>query len=60
MQKRRMNTPELCLSPDDPKVFVCPVCGEECETVFTDWFNHYVGCNVCISTIDAKEYFEGD
>lgn len=34
---------------------VCPVCGEECETVYKnrDW--EIVGCDVCIRQEDACE-----
>lgn len=32
---------------------VCPVCGEDCETMYKDWYGRYIGCNVCVSTVDA-------
>ena len=38
--------------PDFPR---CPVCGEECETVYRDQYGAYVGCDVCMETKDAWE-----
>lgn len=31
----------------------CPVCGEECERIYKDRELDVVGCDVCISSIDA-------
>lgn len=31
----------------------CPVCGEECETVYLDHCGSYAGCNVCMDPRDA-------
>ena len=33
----------------------CPVCGEECETIYRDRFGTYVGCDICMETKDAWE-----
>ena len=33
----------------------CPVCGEECETIYLDRYGAYVGCDVCVETKDAWE-----
>ena len=39
----------------EPKYPRCPVCGEECETVYRDRFGTYVGCDICMETKDAWE-----
>ena len=31
----------------------CPVCGEECETVYKDYWNTIVGCEHCVKAHDA-------
>lgn len=36
----------------------CPVCGEECETIYRGWHGSYIGCNVCVDTKDAWEVDE--
>ncbi len=46
--------------PEYPK---CPVCREECETVYRDSYGTYVGCDVCLEEKDAwkvKECFRQD
>lgn len=41
-------------APPDPEPMPrCPVCGEECETVYVDRANAVVGCNECIEAYDA-------
>lgn len=41
-------------TPPDPEPMPrCPVCGEECETVYVDRTNTVVGCNECIEAYDA-------
>lgn len=34
----------------------CPVCGEECETLYKDRFGAIVGCDVCIEELDAWDF----
>ncbi len=41
--------------PDD-YIPVCPVCGEECDTVYVDLYDDVVGCDRCINMEDAYEY----
>ena len=41
--------------PDD-YIPVCPVCGEECDTVYVDMHDDIVGCDRCINMEDAYEY----
>ena len=33
----------------------CPVCGEECETIYRDRYGADVGGDVCVETKDAWE-----
>lgn len=33
----------------------CPICVEECESIYQNRFGNYVGCDVCVKTIDAWE-----
>lgn len=33
----------------------CPICGEECDTIYRDNAGDIVGCGECISTTDAWE-----
>ena len=33
----------------------CPICGEECETIYKDRYGAYVGCDVCMETKNAWE-----
>lgn len=46
---------ELTGYPDgkEPTYPHCPVCGEECETIYRTSDFGIVGCDVCLSTIDA-------
>ena len=38
--------------PDYPR---CPVCGEECETIYQARRGDYVGCDACLTALDAWE-----
>lgn len=33
----------------------CPICGEECDTLYRDNFGNIVGCDNCITSSDAWE-----
>ena len=52
----------LAVNPDPPvydyKIPCCPLCGEECETIFFDRFGDLVGCDNCITTKDAWDVDE--
>jgi len=38
---------------------ICPVCGKECETIYLDdGCINVVGCDNCIRTMDAYDWFE--
>ncbi len=40
----------------DNYIPVCPVCGEECDTVYVDLYDDVVGCDRCINMEDAYEH----
>ena len=44
--------------PEQESLPVCPVCGEECETIYTDINSEVCGCNNCILSYDACEYYD--
>lgn len=48
---------ELNGVPDDDPV-KCPICGEECDTIFEDRYGNLFGCDQCIRKRDAWEYQE--
>ncbi len=33
----------------------CPVCGKECAAVHRNRYLEVIGCNACVSTVDAWE-----
>ena len=37
---------------------ICPVCGEECETIYTDINSEVCGCENCLNEYDAWDYFD--
>lgn len=36
----------------------CPVCCEECETLYKDQYGEVFGCNNCVETVDAWEVLD--
>ena len=54
----RERIPDYRLEPPDRDDFipVCPICGEECDTVYLDADGDIVGCDQCISLVDAYDY----
>ena len=32
---------------------ICPICGEQCETIYTDSSNEVVGCDNCLKANDV-------
>lgn len=47
----------------EPTYPLCPVCGEECETIYRNRAGEIFGCDGCISTADAwetQECFPGE
>ena len=45
------------MPPYDPQP-VCPICGEECETVYADMNGDVFACNCCLMEQDAWEWQE--
>ena len=43
---------------DDPPLVNCPVCNEECETIYEDWWGTVVGCDKCLIWKDAGDWAE--
>lgn len=35
---------------------ICPICGEECETIYTDAAGDICGCENCVTSRDAWEW----
>lgn len=45
------------LHPEEEEfVPYCPVCGKECETVYTDNDGDVIGCDCCVNGHDAFDY----
>jgi len=42
----------------EPKYPHCPICGEECETVYLDADKSVIGCDICLEVKDAWEVDE--
>lgn len=42
----------------EPKAYTCPICGEECETVYLNFVREPVGCDVCLTAKDVNDYYE--
>ena len=42
----------------EPEHPICPVCGEECETIYVDMFGELFACDNCVSTKNAWEAAE--
>ena len=52
---------EYWLDPPEQKSNpVCPVCGEECETIYTDINSEVCGCDNCVTEYDSCEYFDDE
>ena len=39
----------------EPKAYTCPICGEECETLYRAFSGAVVGCEKCVDALDAWE-----
>ena len=52
---------EYWLDPPERKAMpVCPVCGEECETIYTDINSEVCGCDNCVTEYNSCEYFDDE
>ena len=54
MRDYRINPPVMKPMP------VCPVCGEECETIYTDINSEVCGCDNCVTEYNSCEYFDDE
>lgn len=52
------NIPEPRLDPPEYEVPKCPVCGEECETIYKDIRGDVVGCDCCVESIESWTWVE--
>lgn len=43
---------------DDPDPVYCPVCGEECETVYMDRNGTVFACDCCLDQQDAGDWWQ--
>ena len=43
---------------DEPDPVICPVCGDECDTIYADQNGEVFGCERCVMKQDAWEWAE--
>lgn len=43
---------------DEDETPICPICGAECETAFIDSNEEALGCENCITKMDAWDAYE--
>ena len=46
------------MPPYDTPEVLCPICGKECETIYTDDNDDVVGCDRCIHQEDAIDWYD--
>ena len=46
------------LDPPEINYPMCPICGNECDTLYFDMNDQICGCDCCISSQNAFEYEE--
>ena len=44
--------------PYDDPVTTCPVCGRDCETIYSDMYGDAVGCDKCLLQWDSGEWHD--
>ena len=44
-----------CPDGKEPKYPVCPICGEETDIFYRDKDLNIIGCDECVTTVDAWE-----
>lgn len=44
----------------EPDPVHCPICGEECDTIYFDRNGEIFGCEECIKTRDAYDWAEDE
>ena len=60
----RFTCPDAPLTPPEDGIDLehlprCPVCGEVCETIYLNCYNEPVGCDGCLTQVEAREYDDG-
>ena len=45
------------LDPDDDEAPVCPICYEECDTMYTDMNGEVLGCDCCVRSAEPDKRF---
>ena len=48
-----LDNPKRTGEPEEPQYPHCPICGEECDTIYRDKNGEFVGCNECIEVSGA-------
>ena len=46
--------------PEYPHKVDCPICGEECESVYVDMSGEPAGCDVCLRRIDVEDWWDNN
>ena len=44
-----------CPYAPEPEPPICPVCDKETDTFYRDRYKEIIGCDECVSTVDAWE-----
>ena len=61
MSRRHDDPPPSYYEPPEPKVYYCPVCGEETDEYFKDMYGEIVGCDNCVRPVEPwEEEEDGD
>lgn len=53
MTQKEYDLPERPLEPKEDNLTYCPVCSEEANCLYKDYFGNIVGCNCCIEEIEV-------
>lgn len=48
-----LDNPHRVGEPEEPIYPHCPICGEECDTIYRDKDGEFVGCSECIVQVEA-------
>lgn len=56
INNNNFNIPEPSLDPPEPHIPVCPICGEETDTFYTDYKGDVIGCDCCIQEVNAWDW----
>lgn len=43
---------------DEPDPVICPICGEECGTIYKDRNGDVFGCDNCVEIMEAYDYLQ--